>query len=92
MVDTVMALPPETKLMILAPVVSERKGEFVDLFQDLQAQGFVRFRVRSGGGTTNTAKAEIFEVDQLPKLKKPISTRLRLWWIALRFVPIFSSA
>jgi excinuclease ABC subunit A len=70
MVDTVMALPPETKLMILAPVVSERKGEFVDLFQDLQAQGFVRFRVRSGGGTTNTAKAEIFEVDQLPKLKK----------------------
>jgi excinuclease ABC subunit A len=70
MVDTVVALPPETKLMILAPVVSERKGEFVDLFQDLQAQGFVRFRVRSGGGTTNTAKAEIFEVDQLPKLKK----------------------
>ena len=70
MVDTVMALPAETKLMILAPVVSERKGEFVDLFQDLQAQGFVRFRVRSGGGTTNTAKAEIFEVDQLPKLKK----------------------
>lgn len=70
MVDTVMALPPETKLMILAPVVSERKGEFVDLFQDLQAQGFVRFRVRSGGGTTNAAKAEIFEVDQLPKLKK----------------------
>jgi len=70
MVDTVIALPPETKLMILAPVVSERKGEFVDLFQDLQAQGFVRFRVRSGGGTTNTAKAEIFEVDQLPKLKK----------------------
>jgi excinuclease ABC subunit A len=70
MVDTVMALPPETKLMILAPVVSERKGEFVDLFQDLQAQGFIRFRVRSGGGTTNTAKAEIFEVDQLPKLKK----------------------
>jgi excinuclease ABC subunit A len=70
MVDTVMALPPETKLMILAPVVSERKGEFVDLFQDLQAQGFVRFRVRSGGGTTNTAKADIFEVDQLPKLKK----------------------
>ena len=70
MVDTVLAMPEDTKLMILAPVVSERKGEFVDLFQDLQAQGFVRFRVRSGGGTTNTAKAEIFEVDQLPALKK----------------------
>jgi len=70
MVDTVLAMPEDTKLMILAPVVSERKGEFVDLFQDLQAQGFVRFRVRSGGGTANTAKAEIFEVDQLPELKK----------------------
>jgi len=70
MVDTVLAMPEDAKLMILAPVVSERKGEFVDLFQDLQAQGFVRFRVRSGGGTTNTAKAEIFEVDLLPKLKK----------------------
>ena len=70
MVDTVLSMPEDTKLMILAPVVSERKGEFVDLFQDLQAQGFVRFRVRSGGGTTNTAKAEIFEVDQLPALKK----------------------
>ena len=70
MVDTVLAMPEETKLMILAPVVSERKGEFVDLFEDLQAQGFVRFRVRSGGGTTNTAKAEIFEIDQLPTLKK----------------------
>ena len=70
MVDTVLSLPEDTKLMILAPVVSERKGEFVDLFQDLQAQGFVRFRVRSGGGTANAAKAEIFEVDQLPELKK----------------------
>jgi len=70
MVDTVLSMPEDTKLMILAPVVSERKGEFVDLFQDLQAQGFVRFRVRSGGGTANTAKAEIFEVDQLPVLKK----------------------
>jgi excinuclease ABC subunit A len=70
MVDTVLSMPEDTKLMILAPVVSERKGEFVDLFQDLQAQGFVRFRVRSGGGTANAAKAEIFEVDQLPTLKK----------------------
>jgi len=70
MVDTVLAMPEDTKLMILAPVVSERKGEFVDLFQDLQAQGFVRFRVRSGGGTANAAKAEIFEVDLLPTLKK----------------------
>jgi excinuclease ABC subunit A len=70
MVDTVLAMPEETKLMILAPIVSERKGEFVDLFQNLQAQGFVRFRVRSGGGTANAALAQIFESEQLPKLKK----------------------
>jgi excinuclease ABC subunit A len=70
MVDTVMAMPPETKLMILAPVVSERKGEFVDLFENLQAQGFIRFRIRSGGGTSNAAKAEIVEADRLPPLKK----------------------
>lgn len=70
MVDTVMAMPLDAKLMILAPVVSERKGEFVDLFENLQAQGFVRFRVRSGGGTSNAAKAEIVEADHLPQLKK----------------------
>jgi excinuclease ABC subunit A len=70
MVDTVMAKPEDTKLMILAPVVSERKGEHVDLFEDLQAQGFVRFRVRSGGGTAQHATARIYEVDDLPKLKK----------------------
>ncbi|MEY2706549.1 MAG: hypothetical protein RI905_300 [Pseudomonadota bacterium] len=70
MVDTVMSKPEDTKLMILAPVVSERKGEHVDLFEDLQAQGFVRFRVRSGGGTTQHATAKIYEVDDLPKLKK----------------------
>ena len=70
MVDTVMAMPADAKLMILAPVVSERKGEFVDLFENLQAQGFVRFRIRSGGGTSNAAKAEIVEADHLPHLKK----------------------
>ena len=31
--------------MVLAPVVRDRKGEFVELFADMQAQGFVRFRV-----------------------------------------------
>lgn len=70
MVDAVMSKPEDTKLMILAPVVSERKGEHVDLFEDLQAQGFVRFRIRSGGGTAQHAQAKIYEVDNLPKLKK----------------------
>ncbi|MGI4859984.1 MAG: excinuclease ABC subunit UvrA, partial [Janthinobacterium lividum] len=70
MVDAVLALPEDTKLMILAPVVSNRKGEHVDLFDDMQAQGFVRFRIRSGGGTANEGSAKIFEVEHLPKLKK----------------------
>lgn len=70
MVDSVMAQPEDTKLMILAPVVSERKGEHIDLFEDLQAQGFVRFRIRSGGGAAQQAEAKIYEVDALPKLKK----------------------
>jgi excinuclease ABC subunit A len=49
MVDTVLALPEDTKLMILAPVARERKGEFVDVFAEMQAQGYVRFRVDGDG-------------------------------------------
>src|SRR5436190_727651 len=59
------SLAADTKLMILAPVVANRKGEHVDLFEQMQAQGFVRFRVQSG-----THAAKIYEVDDLPKLKK----------------------
>ena len=44
MVDAVLALPEDTRLMILAPVARERKGEFVDLFEEMQAQGYVRRR------------------------------------------------
>ncbi len=60
MVDAVLALPEDTKLMILSPVVSNRKGEQVELFDDLRAQGFVRVRV---DGT-------IYELDNPPKLAK----------------------
>ena len=65
MVDTVLAMPEDTKLMILAPVIANRKGEHGDLFEQMQAQGFVRFRIQSG-----TGKAKIYEADDLPKLKK----------------------
>jgi excinuclease ABC subunit A len=65
MVDTVLAMPEDTKLMILAPVIANRKGEHSDLFEQMQAQGFVRFRIQSG-----TGKAKIHEADDLPKLKK----------------------
>ena len=45
MVDTVLALPKDTKVMILSPVVRERKGEHVELLQSLRSQGFVRARI-----------------------------------------------
>jgi len=60
MVDHVLALPEETKLMILAPVVANRKGEQLDLFAELRAQGFARLRV----------DGKIYEIDALPSLAK----------------------
>ncbi|MEY4735777.1 MAG: excinuclease subunit, partial [Pseudomonadota bacterium] len=60
MVDAVLALPEDTRLMILAPLAREKKGEFLDVFADMQAQGYVRFRING----------EAFEFDNLPKLKK----------------------
>ena len=58
MVDHVLELPEGAKLMLLAPVVSERKGEHVQLMADLQAQGFIRARI----------DGEIYELDQPPDL------------------------
>jgi excinuclease ABC subunit A len=60
MVDAVLALPPESRVMILAPVARDRKGEFHDVFSAMQAQGYVRFRV----------DGQAYEFDALPKLKK----------------------
>ncbi|MDT8450015.1 MAG: excinuclease ABC subunit UvrA [Wenzhouxiangellaceae bacterium] len=45
MVDTILNLPEGTKLMLLAPVVRNRKGEHANLLRDLRAQGFVRVRI-----------------------------------------------
>ncbi|WP_392563154.1 excinuclease ABC subunit UvrA [Orbus sturtevantii] len=45
MVDSIMALPAEHRYMLLAPVVTERKGEFVKLFEQLSASGYIRVRV-----------------------------------------------
>ncbi len=60
MVDHVLALPEETALMILAPVVANRKGEQHELFAELRAQGFVRLRVNG----------KVYDIDTLPKLAK----------------------
>ncbi|OCG61402.1 excinuclease ABC subunit A [Gilliamella sp. GillExp13] len=45
MVDSIMALPTDNRYMLLAPVVTERKGEFVKLFEQLAASGYIRVRV-----------------------------------------------
>lgn len=58
MVDTVLALPEDTKIMVLAPVIRDRKGEHIELLQELRAQGFVRARI----------DGEMIELDQAPKL------------------------
>ncbi|RYF32721.1 MAG: excinuclease ABC subunit UvrA, partial [Comamonadaceae bacterium] len=60
MVDATLAIPGEPRLMILAPVAREKKGEFLELFAEMQAQGYVRFRV----------DGETYEYNDLPKLKK----------------------
>ncbi len=60
MVDHVVALPEDTKLMILAPIVANRKGEQQELFAELRAQGFVRLRV----------DGKVVEIDALPSLRK----------------------
>jgi len=60
MVDAVLALREGTKLMVLAPVVRDRKGEFTDLFADMQAQGYVRFRI----------DGHTYDATDVPKLKK----------------------
>jgi excinuclease ABC subunit A len=60
MVDSVLALPKDTKVMILSPLVVERKGEQLELFDELRAQGFVRLRVNG----------KIYEIDNLPALHK----------------------
>jgi excinuclease ABC subunit A len=54
--------------MVLAPVVANRKGEHLDLFEDLRAQGFVRVRVRTEGA--KAAAGKISELDDPPKLAK----------------------
>jgi excinuclease ABC subunit A len=58
MVDQVLAMPEGTRLMLLAPVVADRKGEHVQLMQDLMAQGFIRARI----------DGEVYELDQPPDL------------------------
>ena len=60
MVDAVLAWPEGTRIMVLAPIAREKKGEFADVFTSLVAQGYVRFRVNG----------QIVESHDLPDLEK----------------------
>mgnify|MGYP001336770664 CR=1 FL=1 len=60
MVDHVLKLPEDTRVMILAPMIVGRKGENLELVEDLRAKGFVRLRV----------DGEVHDIDNLPKLSK----------------------
>lgn len=58
MVDAIIQLPQDTRIMILAPVVQNRKGEHVQLLDNLQRMGYVRARINQ----------QIYELDAPPKL------------------------
>lgn len=58
MVDHILALPEGTPLMLLAPVIQDRKGEHVNVLEELRAQGFVRARI----------DGKLIELDQPPAL------------------------
>jgi excinuclease ABC subunit A len=60
MVDQILALPEGSKILILAPMISERKGEHLHVFQDLKAQGFIRVRV----------DGLVVDLDEAPTLDK----------------------
>ena len=59
-VDQILTMPATTKFQVLAPVVRARKGEFLDLFQDLMSQGYSRARI----------DGEVIALSDAPKLKK----------------------
>ncbi|MFV2005557.1 MAG: excinuclease ABC subunit UvrA [Gammaproteobacteria bacterium] len=58
MVDQVLALPEGSKLMLLAPVIRNRKGEHLNMFSDFKQQGFIRVRV----------DGVVYELDEIPEL------------------------
>ncbi|MFO1198624.1 MAG: excinuclease ABC subunit UvrA [Burkholderiaceae bacterium] len=68
MVDAVLAMTPQARLMILAPVLANRKGEHAELFEDLRAQGFVRVRIRTErtGDERAASPARIVNLDDEP--------------------------
>ncbi len=60
MVDRVLALGDGKRILVLAPLVQGRKGEYLDLFEDLQREGYIRARV----------DGKIVELTQMPRLER----------------------
>ena len=65
-VDQILSLPQDTKIMILAPIINGRKGTHKDLMDELRAQGFIRVRV----------DGNIYEIDDTPQLEKNIKHQI----------------
>lgn len=59
-VDRILDIDEGTRFQVLAPVIRERKGEFLELFRSLQSQGFSRARI----------DGKVYGLDEVPKLKK----------------------
>ncbi len=66
MVDQVMAFPEASKLMILAPVIRDRKGEHLQVIETMKSQGFIRLRI---DGT-------VYDIDEVPALDKKRKHRI----------------
>ena len=60
MVDQVLAMPEDSKLMILAPVIRDRKGEHLQVVETMRSQGFIRLRV----------DGVVYDIDDVPTLDK----------------------
>ena len=60
MVDHVLALPPDTRVLVLAPVIAGRKGEQAELLEELRAQGFARVRI----------DGKVHDLDSAPRLAR----------------------
>ena len=62
MVDRILAMPPATKILLLAPIARGKKGEFKKEFESLQKQGYQRVKV----------DGEIYNLDDVPALSKTL--------------------
>jgi excinuclease ABC subunit A len=60
MVDATLAMPADSRIMLLAPVIADRKGEHVELFIELKAKGFTKVRI----------DGDVVELEPMPKLTK----------------------